>query len=159
MDLVGRLKGKVAGAPASSVVVGEAEKLIGFAFPPLLKELYLQVANGGFGPSHKILGVDGGYTSDEGDTIVDFYIFLSDTDPYDELWQWPEGMVAFCNWGSGVYSCFDTTKDGYPVCWFDPNKREIGEPMEKQFIAHKDSLAAWFDAWLDGDSQWAKPYG
>lgn len=159
MELIDRIKSKVSGKAAGSAAVDEAEKLIGYPFPPLLKEIYLQVANGGVGPSHKILGVDGGYTSEDGDTIVNLYVYLSDTDPYDELWQWPAGLVPFCNWGAGVFSCYDSTKKDYPVCWFDPNKREIGEPMEQQFIDHKDSLAAWFESWLNGESQWARPYG
>lgn len=159
MELLNRIKNKVSGVPADSGTVAHAEKLIGSPFPPLLKELYLQVANGGFGPSHKILGVNGGYTSEEGDTIVDLYIYLSDTDPYDELWQWPAGLVPFCNWGSGVYSCYDGSKPDHPVCWFDPDKREIGEPMEQQFIHHQLSITEWFECWLGGDGLWAKPYG
>ncbi|MEV6371357.1 hypothetical protein AB0L86_31195 [Micromonospora musae] len=36
--------------PASPEAVSDAEKVIGYPLPRLLRRLYLEVANGGFGP-------------------------------------------------------------------------------------------------------------
>ncbi|MGH4031337.1 hypothetical protein ACQB60_20655 [Actinomycetota bacterium Odt1-20B] len=47
-------------APATEAAVTEAELVIGFPLPPLLRRLYLEVANGGFGPGEGIVGVRGG---------------------------------------------------------------------------------------------------
>ena len=85
-------------------------------------------------PWIKILGVKGGHTSDEGDSISELYTILCSSDPEDPVWKWPTGLVPFCHWGCAIYSCFDATKEGYPVIWFDTNMRKIGEPMEQQFI-------------------------
>jgi hypothetical protein len=147
------------GALASEENIAEAEQNIGFSFPPLLRQIYKKVANGGIGPGYKILGVKGGQTSDEGDTISELYLSLSGKDQEDPIWLWPEGIVPFCHWGCAIYSCFDATKESSPVVWFDPNMREIGEPMEQQFIKHRESLEFWFQGWLNGDDLWAETYG
>jgi hypothetical protein len=59
-----RAMGLVARLPRPPVAtvdaVGEVEGQIGCPLPPLLRRLYLEVANGGFGPGgHGILGVRG----------------------------------------------------------------------------------------------------
>jgi hypothetical protein len=159
VDLIERIKSKEGGTPASLDSVELAEKELGFPLPPELKDIYLKVANGGIGPGYKILGVKGGHTSDEGDSISELYTILGSSDPEDPEWQWPKGLVPFCHWGCAIYSCFDSTKEGGPVIWFDPNMREIGEPMEQQFIQHKNSLNEWLEGWLAGNDLWAETYG
>ncbi|MGP3921266.1 SMI1/KNR4 family protein [Nonomuraea sp. 10N515B] len=44
---------------ASSEAVAETEEAIGYPLPPLLRRLYLEVGNGGFGPRGGIIGVRG----------------------------------------------------------------------------------------------------
>src|SRR5690349_24092886 len=43
--------------PADPQAVAEAERVLGYALSPLLQRIYLEVANGGFGPG--VLGVAG----------------------------------------------------------------------------------------------------
>ena len=159
MLLIEEISKKESGTPASEKAIAEAEQEIGFEFPPLLRQIYCQVANGGIGPGYKILGVKGGHTSDEGDSISELYLALSSNDPEDPEWKWPKGIIPFCHWGCAIYSCFDEKKNHFPVIWFDPNMREIGEPMEQQFIPHRDTLESWFQGWLNGDDLWAETYG
>lgn len=47
--------------PATEEQVRANEQRLGFALPSLLRQLYLQVANGGFGPGGGLRGVEGGY--------------------------------------------------------------------------------------------------
>lgn len=159
MLLVEEIAKRETGNPASDEAMATAEKELEFLLPDLLREIYKKVANGGIGPGYKILGVKGGHTSDEGDTISELYTVLSGKNPEDPKWQWPKGIVPFCHWGCAIYSCFDANKKNYPVVWFDPNMREIGEPMERQFMPHRDSLESWFQGWLNGDDLWAETYG
>lgn len=158
-SLIKEIQKKVSGKAATSAAVEEAERTIGFAFPNLLRAIYLEVANGGVGPGHQILGVKGGFLSDEGDTISDLYLELKQEDPIDPLWVWPEGVVPFCQWGNAIYSCYKATEAGHPVVWFDPNSREIGEPMDQQFLPHKESLEAWLKGWINGEDLWAETFG
>lgn len=48
--------------PATKEQVQTTETRLGFALPPLLRDLYLYVANGGFGPGTGLPGVKDGYT-------------------------------------------------------------------------------------------------
>jgi hypothetical protein len=45
---------------ASEAQLQMTEEVMGFAHPPLLRTLYLQVANGGFGPDTGLIGALGG---------------------------------------------------------------------------------------------------
>ncbi|EFH82016.1 SMI1/KNR4 family protein [Ktedonobacter racemifer] len=47
--------------PATQQQIMETEQKLGFSLPPLLRLLYTEVANGGFGPGYGILGAEGGY--------------------------------------------------------------------------------------------------
>lgn len=48
-------------APATGEQIRITEAQLGFPLPPLLKALYIQVANGGFGPGTGLRGASGGY--------------------------------------------------------------------------------------------------
>jgi hypothetical protein len=50
--------------PATEEQLRKTEEVMGFSHPPLLRALYLQIANGGFGPGTGILGAFGGYLTD-----------------------------------------------------------------------------------------------
>jgi hypothetical protein len=46
--------------PATEEQLRQTEEMMGFPHPPLLRALYLHVANGGFGPEEGLIGVPGG---------------------------------------------------------------------------------------------------
>lgn len=158
-SLIAEINKKAPGKPATAEAVEEAEQSIGYKFPPLLRSIYLEVANGGIGPGYQILGVKGGHLSEEGDSISDLYDYLKQEDPIDELWVWPKEIVPFCPWGNAIYSCFNAEKPDNPIVWFDPNAREIGEPMEQQFITHRESLESWLQGWINDEDLWAETHG
>lgn len=47
--------------PATAEQIRVTERNLGFALPHMLRDLYLRVANGGFGPGTGLRGVEGGY--------------------------------------------------------------------------------------------------
>ncbi len=51
-------------AVATACDVEETERILGFPLPELLRALYREVANGGFGPQYGIVGTAGGFESD-----------------------------------------------------------------------------------------------
>ncbi len=70
--------------PVTMSIVKAAEKKMALGLPPLLRELYTQVGNGGFGPGYGIFGLEGGYAdpqivspdtinSSQGGTLVEWY--------------------------------------------------------------------------------------
>lgn len=77
--------------PTTVTVVEAAENERGFKLPPLLSQLFTQVANGGFGPGYGLYGLDGGYAApipmppDEvdqtkGGILTDWYFCYRGTD-------------------------------------------------------------------------------
>lgn len=62
--------------PATEEQIRETEQVLKFSLPPLLRFLYLHLANGGFGPGYGIIGAIGGYPLDDGmgDDIAHGYL-------------------------------------------------------------------------------------
>jgi hypothetical protein len=124
------------------------EATLQFALPALLRRVYLEVANGGFGPGYGVMGVDGGFTDDRGQTISDAWATYRRAEPGDDAWLWPVTFVPFCYWGCTVYSVVDCAAAGTPVHWVDVGDEAlIVKP-------HSATLEAWLLAWLDGQDLW-----
>ncbi|MFI2371764.1 SMI1/KNR4 family protein [Streptomyces sp. NPDC018833] len=88
--------------PAAPEAIAEAEQTIGFPLPPLLRRLYLEVANGGFGPDEGILGVSGGRAQGNFWDIAELY-----EDGPDPSGRIPAGLVLIYDWGGTIWSLVD----------------------------------------------------
>jgi hypothetical protein len=145
--------------PAAARAVGEAERDLGFGLPELLREAYVQAANGAFGPEYGFLGVKGGATDERGNTLVGVYRSLRGLSRQNPHWRWPDGLLPLCRLGCGMYSCLDCAGPRVPVLTFDPNGIWVGEDEtdEQETILHwvnafwweSPSFAAWLQRWLD----------
>src|SRR5207244_4629643 len=58
---------------ATSRLIKSSDKKLGFRLPQLLRLLYTEVGNGGFGPFYGFLGLEGGATLGEGKTVAAQY--------------------------------------------------------------------------------------
>ncbi|WP_460492759.1 hypothetical protein [Dactylosporangium cerinum] len=58
--------------PVSAQAVAAAESAIGYPLPPLLRRIYVELANGQIGPHGGVMGLDGGFWT-FGEGIVDRY--------------------------------------------------------------------------------------
>src|SRR4051812_48905408 len=61
---------------ATDGAISDAERRLGFPFPPLLKRVYAEVGNGGFGPGAGTLGLEGGYASADGRVLPAEYEYF-----------------------------------------------------------------------------------
>lgn len=125
--------------PAPRSVVVTAEETLGFQLPPLLREIYGKLANGGFGPGYGLLGLAGGYSVDdlEDMSLDQYYLSLR---AFDEELHWPEQLLPCCYLGcQGTYSV-DCSKTDYPVIQTD-----FGSLLEPTFTF--DEL---MERWADG---------
>ncbi|TDD27269.1 SMI1/KNR4 family protein [Actinomadura sp. KC06] len=102
--------------PASASAVADAEQKIGHHLPVLLRRLYLEVANGGFGPGDGVLGVPGTLAPDHWADIVSQYELFSS----GENQLVPNGMVWLCDWGSAVWLLVDCRDDRDSIWVWDP---------------------------------------
>jgi len=101
--------------PASQRVIANTERQLGFKLPELLKSIYSEVGNGGFGPGRggTIIGLKGGYDSDLG-TLVEAYAEMQTGQAFDGL-VWPSGLLPFCEWGCNIFSCVDCNTSPYLI--------------------------------------------
>ncbi|HEX6478758.1 MAG TPA: SMI1/KNR4 family protein [Ktedonobacteraceae bacterium] len=71
--------------PATDEQLQATEEALGFPLPPLLRALYAQVANGGFGPGYGLLGAIGGGNEDGWLLTGTYQRAKADTRPIDLL--------------------------------------------------------------------------
>lgn len=130
--------------PATATEVAAAEEALGVAIPPLLKLIYLEISNGGFGPGYGLFGApyqSGGYARrqlvEESAAITgvrydypDWWLeekFADNRTIVSEyrFWSkqfapaWPRSLVPFIYCGCTVYECVDCSAAPYPVFGFD----------------------------------------
>jgi hypothetical protein len=137
--------------PASPAAVQEAEGLLGHRLPWLLRRLYLEVGNGGFGPGYGILGVRGGHPETPGDdyhhTAVDLYRQARS----GSLTKWrsmPAALLPVCYWGCGIYSLIDCADPQATMWAWDPNPAphdDIGKALFPQSMTFGEWLVRWID--------------
>jgi hypothetical protein len=146
------MPGREVPAVATSTAVVAAEAKLGRKLHPLLRALYLEVGNGGFGPAYGLLGIPpGGAEDDEGHDALAIWERLREEDEYDPHWAWPAALLPVGHLGCGMYMCVDL--DAAPdasLIWFEPNPHENGEPWNDSFIPLGGSLALWLSSWLAG---------
>jgi hypothetical protein len=133
---------------ATAAAVDAAEAEIGFALPPLLRRVYLEVANGGFGPASGIFGVEGGQPDADGRTLGALYLEFRSwpSPPEDATLYWPEGLLPICEWGCTAWACIDRSHD-YIVTM------DGGRPTITTL-----TLAAWLEAWMSGEDLFAETF-
>ncbi len=88
---------------------------MGLQLPSLLRRMYTDIANGGFGPGYGFIGVDGGATDDIGKSIVNLYVASQSEQFRKRFPNWPKGIVRFCYWGCAMYSAIDCLSPDFPV--------------------------------------------
>jgi hypothetical protein len=148
--------------------LAEEESRLGFRLPPVLRELYLQIGNGGFGPGGGLLSVR--QISPKVDqTVATLYHQLRGSrGKRGALWQ--EGVVPFASWGDFIFSCVDLSATGLegdpPVVRYEPNMPEAatfaylkGAPFRGAgLIPECDRLSKWLEDWLNDEEMFERPY-
>jgi hypothetical protein len=121
--------------PASVDVVVAAERQIGFRMPTVLRRLYLEVGNGGFGPYGGVVGV-GESTRGDGDIVSTYASFCSHPNG-----SHPAGVVPILDWGCAVWSLVDFRDPSGPMWGWEPNASCLDHALFPQGIP----LAVWLD--------------
>ena len=151
--------------PVTSEVLDSAERRLGFKLPQLLRRIYTEVANGGFGPSYGLLGICGGAANEDRRDSVELYEWFRKARPDDDHWHWPERLLPLGHLGCAMFCCADCSSETTPIIWFEPNPHEDGEPWTDCFIPFAESLGEWLTAWLDGEADdmfeiaWKRKFG
>jgi hypothetical protein len=125
--------------PVSPAELAAAEGQLGFELPPLVRGLYTQVADGGYGP---------GYGLDRLAELVERGRAFADAGTAS---PWPARFVHLCWWGCDYFSGLDCSSPAGPVLRYVPD-----DWTEEVLVAEAESLEEWLEAWLDGERLWER---
>lgn len=144
-------------APATEPEVAKAEKAIGRRLPELLRRIYLEVANGGFGPDWSgLLSLTDGQDTPRWDGPSAVEMSLTQRE-----WGLPDAWFALAHGGCSMYWYVVLDRPGNPVHYYDwdgwdfppgtPNiPPELVQPIEVGIAETTPTLADWLWHWVEG---------
>jgi hypothetical protein len=125
--------------PCSDGDVAATEVELGFALPDALRQLYLEVGDGGFGPG------DGLYSRDR---LVAKYREMTGEAVGRDGEVWPSNLlpIAGADW-----DLISIDRDSGRLVYFDAEElaEQAPDSWDKAFKPEADSLADWLAGWLD----------
>lgn len=134
--------------PVTDKIVKAAEKKLGFALPPLLRDVYLEVANGGIGVGNSLLCLKA--PTRDVDDLVTRYVTQTTEVPPPPFHPWPARFLTIADLGCNVTFELDWQDPAGPVYELDMNAGDPEAPWEDSMELHSPSLAEWFEGWLSG---------
>lgn len=136
------------------MALSQSEKSLGCRLPPLLRRMYCEVANGGFGESYGLIGLVGGARDDTNRDVQQLFRDFRKPDRNDPKWSWPDGLLPMFHLGCAMYLCIDCLSSNGRIWLFEPNIHEDGRSWKSSFIPFSPSLRKMMDDWIDGRDLW-----
>jgi len=128
-------------APATIEALEAAQAELGLVLPPFLRRLYLEIANGGYGPGSGMLGIQRGYVDIDGMSLVGRYTEF-------RSYGWPRELLPLWDWGGGAWICVDASSDDERIVTHDASG-----PTPTKF-----TLRSWLESWVAGVNLWDEVY-
>jgi hypothetical protein len=155
----------IAYEPISAEMLEKWEKTLEVTLPTVVRVLYTQIGNGGFGPGGGLLPLMP--LSNFEVSIPAQYARLRGIGRTNHR-EWKERVIPFSNWGDMVFSCLDLTQgaEDPPVLRFEPTftKADTGTYLQGRpflgtgLIPESPSLLQWLEDWLEGKEMFNSPY-
>jgi hypothetical protein len=133
--------------PCSDADVDRAETALGVRFPPLLRRLYTEIGEGGFGPGTGILGLEG--------LAREHQSYAVELAVEQEFGVWPAALLPLCQLDQTLLACIDCSDPAGPIVGFEVDDLDWDElaGFEEAFQPRSPSLHQWLEAWLDGAAE------
>lgn len=135
--------------PVSSADIERAEALVGFPLPTLVKRLYVEVGNGGFGPGYGLLPLNNEEDPQalETDSLVTTYLAShpstqGQTEDRSDFPALPEKLIMIGDWGCNINSWIDCSQKELPVL------RSEATLDCNEFTLEASSFSDWLESWL-----------
>jgi hypothetical protein len=145
MSLGGAVESRPAPPPAPEAAVAAAERELGFALPPVLRQLYLEVADGGVGPGGGIFSLS---------ELVAKHHEMTDEPVGPQGQAWPAALLPIQGDDWDLVSLDGAT--GRLVSW---DLEELDDDDElppdnptwaASFVPEADGLETWLSEWAAG---------
>lgn len=153
-DLVQRLAAwaadcsdEVLAPTATSATLERAEEIVGLPLLPLLRRLYGEIADGGFGPGYGLTPL-----FHVGFGAVDGYPARIKSRSGGQPW-WPRGVLPVLHWGGGRHAAVDCTNPQGLVLHYSPGAGQAG--AADAWFVESETLAEWLESWMDG-TRWQR---
>lgn len=133
-----------------------AERSLGFRLPSLVRQLYMTIGDGGFGPADGMYGLFHAHEIHGDRTLLSLHreMTVDAAQAFEDLeiatWHWPQHLLLLCDWTSGT-SCIDCSSEEAPILRWVPDG-DPSTPMDDILIPEAPSLRHWLSAWLIGRS-------
>ncbi len=108
--------------------VAEVEKKLGFGLPELLRRLYTEIADGGFGPGYGLTGIEGDRNSYLNGNLAESYDYFTRESSKEFGAVWQPKLLPILTWGCGILSCVDCADPAFPVYFLDPGMHCLDDP-------------------------------
>jgi hypothetical protein len=132
--------------PVTPADLLHAETLLGFALPPLLKRIYLEVGNGGFGPGY---GLEPLFTPEGQDVYFEPSIVHTTLEYRGP--DYPERFLYVSTWGCNINSFIDCATPMYRIVQSGSGGWSL--------TLEAPSLQQWLQSWLDGEPLFTNLHG
>jgi hypothetical protein len=132
--------------PADPAAIASLESSLGAALPLFLRRVYLEVADGGFGPGGGLMGVAAAGAA---------YARMREGSELPRGRAWPDALLPVVERDPGFYCVDCSSADGRVVDW-DPE--ELGEfsgekAFAKSFTDEAPSVESWLATWVGSKTQ------
>jgi hypothetical protein len=147
--------------PVAPEAMAIAEAALGFRLPELLRRLYLEVGNGGFGPGLGLIPLSVASLGEDPPREAEFHLVEDyhrrcaryPLDPHDPGEGWPVGLVPMFYYGCTVFEFVDCWDPSSRVVWLDGWPARLTELLERKRSSIL-SLQRRLEAWLAGENVW-----
>ncbi|HEY1189433.1 MAG TPA: SMI1/KNR4 family protein [Gemmata sp.] len=139
-------------SPTTLAEVSAVEGQLGFRLPELLRRLYTEVGNGGFGPVFGLIPLTLVSLGDDVPAEAEFELaggYARLIRRFGE--QWPRGLVPAFYCGCTVFEFVDCRSPDGSVVWFDEGSEALSELLARETVP---SLARRLEGWLAGEQPW-----
>lgn len=137
------------------------EKKLGLTLPSVIKQLYLGLGNGDFGPDYGFFLLE----KMEGNkkiTLSQAYQDLHHAKIKDWDWELSTLLLPFLYWGADIYSLIDCADPNGAVYVLDENLKDENTRWQSCTWKHCGSMLDWLKKWSEGDvsgrSLWLEMY-
>jgi hypothetical protein len=131
---------------ATRAILDQVEADLGFALPPVLRRVYLDVADGGFGPGGGLMRIADAAAA---------YARMQTGAELPRGVTWPERLLPIREVDPG-FDCVDASSPaGRVVAWDPEDLREFSgeKAWNRSFSEIAPSVEAWLEEWVGGQTQ------